>query len=98
MSTYADRLASFTTWPHASPTAEQMARAGFKYTPTNEHPDNVDCRCGNGSGLYDWKPEDDPKLELHIYHHRCSPLWLVLATADRKKPSAKDIGFFDPLL
>ena len=97
MSTYADRLASFTAWPHASPTPEQMARAGFKHMPTSEHPDNVICKtCGNL--ICNWKPDHDPKIQRHIYHHRCSTLWLVLATADRKKPSASDIGFFDPSL
>ena len=97
MSTYADRLASFAAWPHASPTPEQMARAGFKHMPTSEHPDNVICKtCGNL--ICNWKPDHDPKIQRHIYHHRCSTLWLVLATAGRKMPSTKDLGFFDPSL
>ena len=100
MSTYADRLASFTAWPYASPTPEQLARAGFIHMPTNEHPDNVRCsRCSDDEGnLCDWKPEDDPKLQLHIHHLRCSKLWLVFPLAGRKTPSTSDIGFFDPSL
>ena len=97
MSTYADRLASFTTWPHTSPTPKQMARAGFIHMPTSEYPDRVICMTCEDN-LYDWKPEDDPKLKLHIHHLRCSPLWLVLATTERKKPSISDIGFFNPSL
>ena len=99
MSKYAERLASFTEWPHASPTAEEMARAGFKHAPTNQYPDNVSCRCGDdGHDLCGWKPGDDPKLQLHIDNYRCSRLWMVLATTERKKPSTSDIGFFDPSL
>ena len=97
MSTYADRLASFTEWPHASPTAEQMARAGFVHTPTNVHPDNVRCsRCSDSEGnLCDWEPDNDPAIQRHIHHLRCSRLWLVFPLAGRKLPSIKDIGFFD---
>ena len=100
MSIYADRLASFTAWPHASPTPEQMARAGFKHMPTNKYPDNVSCSCSDGNhDLCGWKPDDDPKLQLHIYNYRCSRLWMVLATTERKMPSASDhIGFFNPSL
>ena len=99
MSTYADRLASFGNWPHTSPTPKQMARAGFKHMPTNKYPDNMSCSCGDGNhNLCGWKPDDDPKLQLHIHNYRCSSLWLVLATTERKMPSTKDIGFFDPSL
>ena len=65
--------------------------------PTNEYPDRVICKTCKDN-LCDWGPEDDPKLELHIHHYRCSSLWLVLATTERKMPSTKDIGFFDPSL
>ena len=97
MSTYADRLASFDNWPHTSPSPKDLAKAGFSHTPTDEHPDNVICKtCGNL--ICNWKPDYDPKIQLHIYHHRCSTLWLVLATTERKKLSISDIGFFDPSL
>ena len=95
MSTYEECLASFTAWPHTSPTPKQMARAGFIHMPTSEYPDRVICKTCKDN-LCDWRPEDDPKIELHIHHLRCSPLWLVLATAGRKQPSTSDIGFFDP--
>ena len=100
MSTYADRLASFTKWPHTSPTAERMARAGFIHTPTNEHPDNMRySRCSDDKGnLYNWKPDDDPAIQQHIHHLRCSRLWLVFPLTGRQMPSTKDIGFFDPSL
>ncbi len=97
-SSYADRLASFTAaWPHASPTPQDLARAGLSHRPTKEHPDNVICKeCKDY--LCDWKADHDPKIQLHIEHYRCSSLWLVLPTTDRKMPSASDIGFFDPSL
>ena len=96
-SPYVDRLALFTEWPHTLPTPQDLARAGFSHTPTNEHPDNVVCNSCKDF-LCDWQPEHDPRIQLHIHHYRCSQLWMVLATADRKKPSAKDMGFFDPSL
>ena len=65
--------------------------------PISEYPDRVICKTCKDN-LCDWKPEDDPKLELHIHYLRCSLLWLVLATAGRKMLSALDIGFFDPSL
>ena len=100
MSTYADRLATFTGWPHVSPTAERMARAGFIHRPTSEHPDNVRCsRCSDSEGnLCNWKLDDDPAIQRHIHHLRCSRLWLVLPLAGRKLPSTSDLGFFDPSL
>ena len=99
MSTYADRLASFTAWPHASPTPEQMARAGFRYTPTNEYQDNMSYSCGDGGyDLCGWKLDDDPKLQLHIHNYHYSRLWMVLVITERKMPFMKDIGFFDPSL
>ena len=98
MSTYADRLASFTAWPHASPTPEQLARAGFIHTPTNEHPDEVSCKCGEGDNLCDWQPDNDPVIQRYIHHLRCSRLWLIFPLVGRKQPSASDLGFFDLLL
>ena len=73
MSTYEERLASFTKWPHALPTPEQMARTGFRHTPTNEYPDNVSCRCGDGGhDLCGQKLDNNPKLQVHIHNYRCS--------------------------
>ncbi len=67
MSTYADRLASFTTeWPHTSPAPEDLARAGWIFEPEDEYPDNVACeeceRC-----LFNWKPGCNLKV-LYIGH------------------------------
>ncbi|KAF6228945.1 hypothetical protein HO133_007057 [Letharia lupina] len=41
MNSYAERLASFTSWPHVCPSASTVARAGFRreYDPTFPSPD-----------------------------------------------------------
>ena len=68
-STYADRLASFTTaWPHTSPSPEDLARAGWSFEPETEYSDEVACeecdRC-----LYNFKPGCDLKV-LSIGHSK----------------------------
>ena len=91
---YRDRLATFASWPHASPTPKDLARAGFSYRPTSEDLDNVFCQICK-QNLCDWQPADDPKIEHHILHPGCSILWI---SGSQKKPLPSDIGFFDPSL
>ncbi|KAJ3367433.1 hypothetical protein GGF31_007526 [Allomyces arbusculus] len=65
------RLASFSNsinpWPHATPTPEMLAAAGFYHDPfPDESLDSVNCfQCGKPLG--DWDPDDDPYKE-HVGH------------------------------
>ena len=74
MSTFAECLASFINWPHASPSAEDLADAGFSRKPTIKEPDNVICQICK-TQLCDWQSEDNPKLE----HYRRSRSYLRVA-------------------
>lgn len=56
------------SWPHSSPTTEQLARAGFYYKPTANNIDNVMCFLCEKS-LDGWEPSDNPAVE----HARHSP-------------------------
>ena len=78
MLTYGERLTSFTSaWPHASPSPQDLAEAGFSYRPTSELLDSVICQLCN-TQLYDWEPADDPMQE----HYRCSKSCIKLAEGD----------------
>lgn len=58
------------TWPHARPSATQVAKAGFYFTPSPSEfgADLVTCyMCG--SGIDGWEPEDDP---LKVHAENCS--------------------------
>ncbi|KAF2138039.1 uncharacterized protein K452DRAFT_277733 [Aplosporella prunicola CBS 121167] len=54
------------SWPHTAPSVEDLARAGFYYTPTASNPDNVTCFSCHRK-LDGWEPEDNPALE-HLTH------------------------------
>ena len=70
MSTFDERLASFTNWPHTSPNPEDLADAGFSHQPTSKDPDTVICQVYKTS-LYDWEPEDDPIEEHYSRSKSC---------------------------
>ncbi|KAL2058745.1 hypothetical protein ABVK25_000036 [Lepraria finkii] len=73
MSTYEERLASFTDWPNSpyiSPTPEDLAYAGFSHQPTSKDPDTVICQACRTS-LYDWEPDDDPMQEHYLRSKSC---------------------------
>ena len=103
MSTYTECLASFASWPHTSPTPEDLAKAGLSHQPTSKYPDTVICQVCN-TRLCDWEPEDDPELEHLIYSGSCPrfqrrPLKSSSRIPPPKpKPLPKDIGFLDPSL
>jgi hypothetical protein len=53
------RLATFKDWPHASPGATLLAKAGLIFVPTSSSPDQ--CKCFSCLKLFsDWEPGDDP--------------------------------------
>lgn len=56
------RLETFIDWPHKSPSAEQMAKAGFYFTG-GKSGDAVQCAYGI-CNFSEWKPTDDV-LEIH---------------------------------
>ncbi|KAK0653381.1 Protein bir1 [Lasiodiplodia hormozganensis] len=60
------RTATTVSWPHETPSPEDLARAGFYYAPDTNHPDNVVCFMCD-SKLDGWEPEDVPALE-HLSH------------------------------
>ena len=79
-------MATFTTWPHTSPTPQpqDLAAAGFLYYPrptgSLSFPDNVKCTICQ-LNLNEWEPNDDPVYE-HITHSpHCSVALEVQAQA-----------------
>lgn len=65
------------TWPHARPSATQVAKAGFYFTPSPLEfgADLVTCyMCG--CGIDGWEPEDDP-LKVHIENCKNCPLAIL---------------------
>ena len=86
MSTYADRLATFTNaWPHASPTPTNLAEAGWIFEPESEYLDEVACedcdRC-----LFNFKPGCDLKM-LYIGHSRSCRRYSKLAVVQNSVAS-----------
>jgi hypothetical protein len=65
-------------WPHETPTADELARAGFYYKPSSSSNDNCICYlCGRS--LDGWEPDDDPVQE-HLKHASdCG--WAILMDA-----------------
>ncbi|EKG15733.1 hypothetical protein MPH_07168 [Macrophomina phaseolina MS6] len=60
------KTATTVSWPHEAPSPEDLARAGFYYAPSANHPDNVICFMCDRK-LDGWEPEDVPALE-HLSH------------------------------
>ncbi|KAK4991540.1 hypothetical protein LTR50_001734 [Elasticomyces elasticus] len=60
------RAAGTVTWPHETPTPEELARAGFFYKPTTDSADNTQCfLCA--VKLDGWDATDDA-LDEHLAH------------------------------
>ena len=85
MNSYAERLASFTSWPHVCPSASTVARAGFRreYDPTFPSPDLTVCSlCGLDP--CDWDSDGTPTpFDFHATRSPECPF--VRATQQRKK-------------
>ncbi|OCL05283.1 hypothetical protein AOQ84DRAFT_356028 [Glonium stellatum] len=54
------------SWPHTTPTPEELALAGFYYKPSAANTDNVQCFICQ-SQLDGWEPGDNPAFE-HLTH------------------------------
>ncbi|ELU05551.1 hypothetical protein CAPTEDRAFT_20475 [Capitella teleta] len=84
MQYYENRLQTFVNWPFEDGcicTAEQMAAAGFFYTPESNNPDLVQCFfcCKELDG---WDPNDDPWEEHKAHSDKCPYLKLRKPTED----------------
>ena len=78
---YEERLATFTKWPHTSPTPESLAAAGFCFEPGTK--DLTTCsECG--LGLSNWRPKRDP-MKAHM---RQSPNCLLAQSLVEKETSS----------
>lgn len=67
------------SWPHATPSASQVAKCGFYFTPepSVSGADSVtcymcDCKIGG------WEPEDDP-IKVHFESYKDCPLAILLS-------------------
>ena len=72
MPTYEERLATFTSWPHVSPTPQpaDLATAGFIYAPTHSFRDNVKCSTCRRN-LDGWEPDDNAITEHLKFSPNC---------------------------
>ncbi|KAK5682533.1 hypothetical protein LTS10_005661 [Elasticomyces elasticus] len=75
------------TWPHESPSIEDLAKAGFFYLPLPQNPDNTKCfSCA--VKLDGWEASDNPLAE-HLAHAPTCPWALcksVKLTSDNDEP------------
>ena len=70
MSISTEYLTFFINWPHVSPSAEDLADAGFSHKPTIKEPDNVICQIYK-TQLCDWQLEDNSRLEHYNRLRSC---------------------------
>ncbi|KAF3491234.1 uncharacterized protein GIQ15_00751 [Arthroderma uncinatum] len=85
LQTVAGRLATFdvahhgkaesTTWPYTTPSPDELAHAGFHYTPTALSPDNTTCFLCERS-LDGWEEGDDPFAEHLRFSPQCG--WAII--------------------
>ncbi|KXS99266.1 hypothetical protein AC578_6179 [Pseudocercospora eumusae] len=81
-------------WPHAKPSKEALARAGFFYRPTHDSNDNVQCfLCA--VKLDGWEESDDPISE-HLAHAK-SCAWATVMSVTRDDETEKPPEERDPL-
>ncbi|KAF6229760.1 hypothetical protein HO173_011276 [Letharia columbiana] len=79
---YLTRVVSYTSWPHTSPNASAMAKAGFHQQQHSQRRDLTTCStCG--LKLSEWECSDDP-LDEHV---RRSPACPFLQTLRVVKPA-----------
>ncbi|KAK3639877.1 hypothetical protein LTR56_012257 [Elasticomyces elasticus] len=81
------------TWPHESPSIEDLAKAGFFYLPLPHNPDNTKCfSCA--VKLDGWEASDNPLAE-HLAHAPTCPWALCKSVA--LPPSDNDDELIDPM-
>ncbi|XP_048843900.1 baculoviral IAP repeat-containing protein 5a [Brienomyrus brachyistius] len=71
---YENRLKTYSGWPFedgCACTSENMARAGFIHTPSENSPDTAQCFFCLKE-LEGWEPEDDPVKEHKAHSPACS--------------------------
>ncbi|KAL0254428.1 hypothetical protein SLS55_009903 [Diplodia seriata] len=81
------RTATTVSWPHETPSPEDLARAGFYYSPLASHPDNVVCFMCNHN-LDGWDPEDVPALEHLSLAPECA--WAINACLPLREPEENE--------
>ncbi|EGD99269.1 hypothetical protein TESG_06538 [Trichophyton tonsurans CBS 112818] len=69
------------TWSYASPSPDELAHAGFHYTPTALSPDNTTCFLCERS-LDGWEEGDDPFTEHLHFSPECG--WAIMMAITRK--------------
>ncbi|WPG99995.1 Hypothetical protein R9X50_00281900 [Acrodontium crateriforme] len=77
-------------WPHANPTPEDLARAGFFFKPGPDSLDNVQCFLCSVK-LDGWEAEDDP-LSEHLAHSAACNWATTLSVSAREgqEPEARN--------
>ncbi|XP_030646817.1 baculoviral IAP repeat-containing protein 5a [Chanos chanos] len=81
---YHNRLATFSGWPFdedCACTSENMARAGFIHTPSDNSPDVAQCFFCYKE-LEGWEPEDDPMKEHKAHSPACNFVLLQKSVED----------------
>ncbi|KAG9748121.1 hypothetical protein KCU59_g4135, partial [Aureobasidium melanogenum] len=72
---------STASWPHESPSGEELARAGFFFKPAPDSDDNVQCfHCA--VKLDGWESQDVP-LQEHLAHSAHCSYALSLSVSDK---------------
>lgn len=88
--TTATKYGNNPTWPHATPTPEQLAQAGFYYAPTSDDADNVKCYLCSRA-LDGWDLDDNPDVE-HLKHSPdCG--WAIKSGIVRKEQELLDLAY-----
>ncbi|KAM3859593.1 baculoviral IAP repeat-containing protein 5-like [Diretmus argenteus] len=81
---YQNRLKTFVGWPFnedCSCTPENMAKAGFIHTPSENSPDTAKCFFCLKE-LEGWEPEDDPEKEHKAHSPACNFIALKKSVED----------------
>lgn len=76
------------TWPHKSPSPEELALAGFYYKPSAEAPDNTICYMCERQ-LDGWEEDDDPVVEHLKHSNTCG--WAILMAVMKETHDATNI-------
>ncbi|KAI5210071.1 hypothetical protein E4T39_00418 [Aureobasidium subglaciale] len=80
-STQKKKQASTVSWPHESPSGEELARAGFFFKPAPDSDDNAQCfHCA--VKLDGWESQDVP-LQEHLAHSTQCSYALSLSVTDK---------------